>query len=261
MKVLNSGIDLSKNASMFDEMSFWSSRFGALLFDELELRDDIDALDIGCGAGFPLIELAARHGERCRFTGIDVWKDAIERARAKIEWLGMTNVKVVEGDGARLPFDDASFDLIVSNLGVNNFENADAVFAECARVARKNARLVITTNCQGHMSEVYAKFREIMPARYRERIDAAEKHRASREKLHRQYTRAGFEITRVVESKFGMNFLDGAALLRHPLTRWFGWREIVDAEDFERVFADVERAMKGPIQTTIPMLYVEGVKP
>jgi ubiquinone/menaquinone biosynthesis C-methylase UbiE len=260
MKILNSAVDLSTSASMFDEVSLWSSRFGALLFEHLELRDDLDILDVGCGTGFPLIELAAVHGEGCRVTGVDVWKDALERAKVKIAWLGMTNVTVVEGDAAKLPFDDDSFDLIVSNLGVNNFDNAERVFAECARVARKSGRLVITTNCQGHMSEVYDVFREVLPQRYHKRIEASEKRRATREELEASYVAAGFDVTRVFTAEFGMTFSHGKALLRHPLTRWFGWREIVDADDFAAVFAEVERAIDRPIRTTIPMLYVEGAK-
>jgi arsenite methyltransferase len=260
MKVLNSTVDLSKSASMFDEVSLWSSRFGALLFEQLELRDGLDILDVGCGTGFPVIELAAVHGENCRVTGVDVWKDAIERARAKIAWLEMTNVTVVEGDAARLPFPNGAFDLIVSNLGVNNFDNPERVFAECARVARPGARLVITTNVQGHMSEVYEVFRGVLPARYHERIADSERHRATRQELESRYLAAGFEVTRAVTAEFGMTFAHGSALLRHPLTRWFGWRDLVDAEDFEELFGAIEKAIDKPIRTTIPMLYVEGVR-
>jgi hypothetical protein len=45
-----------------------------------------------------------------------------------------------------------------------------------------------------------------------------------------------------------------------PLTRWFGWREIVSEEDFERIFSAIEARIDAPIRTTIPMLYVEGVR-
>ena len=55
-------IDSPEIASVFDELSFWSSRFGALLFEHLQLRPDLHILDLGCGAGFPLFELAHAHG-------------------------------------------------------------------------------------------------------------------------------------------------------------------------------------------------------
>ena len=259
--MLDSKIDLSVpgTASMFDEVSLWASRFGSLMLEHLEIRDDLDVLDVGCGTGFPLIELAGLHGQRSRFTGVDVWGDALERARARIAWLGMPHVKVIEADGASLPFDDASFDLIVSNLGVNNFARPEAVFAECARVARRGARLAITTNTREHMREVYDVFRGVFDERYRAALEASVDHRATREQLTSRYEEAGFRVTRVVESSFAMTFANGGALLRHPLTRWFGWREIVSDEDFERVFTLVEARIDAPIRTTIPMLYVEGV--
>lgn len=260
--MLDSTIDLSApgTASMFDEVSLWASRFGALMLEHLEIRDDLDVLDVGCGTGFPLIELAGLHGEGSRFTGVDVWADALERARARIAWLRMPHVKVIEADGADLPFDAASFDLIVSNLGVNNFAQPEAVFTECARVARPGARLAITTNTREHMREVYDVFREVMGERYREALQANIDHRATREQLTQRYEDAGFRVTQVVESSFSMSFANGGALLRHPLTRWFGWREIVSEDDFASVFGAIEARIDAPIRTTVPMLYVSGVR-
>jgi ubiquinone/menaquinone biosynthesis C-methylase UbiE len=260
--MLNSTLDLSipGTASMFDEASLWAARFGALMLDHLEIRDDLDVLDVGCGTGLPLIELAALHGEGSRFTGVDTWADALQRARAKLAWLGTTNVKVVEADAASLPLSDAAFDLIVSNLGLNNFARPEVVFAECARVARPGARLVITTNTREHMREVYDVFREVMDARYHDALNESVEHRATRAELERRYVDAGFEVTRVVEKSFAMTFANGRALLRHPLTRWFGWREIVSEEDFERIFSAIEARIDASIRTTIPMLYIEGVR-
>ncbi len=41
-------------ASAFDEVSFWSARFGAFLFRHLTLRPHLAILDLACGTGFPL---------------------------------------------------------------------------------------------------------------------------------------------------------------------------------------------------------------
>ncbi len=262
--MLNSQIDLKApgTAAMFDEVSLWASRFGALMLDELEVRAEpagLDVLDIGCGTGFPLIELAALHGERSRFTGVDTWHDAVQRARAKLAWLGLPHAQVIEADAAQLPFAAASFDLIVSNLGLNNFAQPERVFAECARVARRGARLVITTNTRQHMREVYDVFRQQMPARYLAAIEAHVEHRATAEQLAQRYAAFGFAVTRVVERSFAMTFADGSALLHHPLTRWFGWRELVSEPDFEPTFRAIAARIDRPLRTTVPMLYIEGV--
>src|SRR3954452_10126718 len=134
----------SRAAEIYDETSFWSARFGALLFDHLEIRRGISGLDVGCGTGFPLIELAHLHGASSRFTGIDIWANALERARLKIEIHGLNNVDIDEGDAASMPFPDAHFDLIVSNIGINNFADVPPALRDRPRVARAGARLVLT---------------------------------------------------------------------------------------------------------------------
>jgi ubiquinone/menaquinone biosynthesis C-methylase UbiE len=93
----------SRLAEIYDETSFWSARFGALLFDHLEVHRGIRGLDVGCGTGFPLFELAHVHGTSSHFIGVDIWVDALERARVKLELHGLTNVDIIEADVASLP--------------------------------------------------------------------------------------------------------------------------------------------------------------
>src|SRR5918999_764924 len=88
-------------ASSFDELSFWSSRFGALLFENLELRRDQMVLDVGCGNGFPSFELANLLGASCHVTGIDVWREGLNRASSKQRFHKLANLSLVEADGAR----------------------------------------------------------------------------------------------------------------------------------------------------------------
>ncbi len=93
----------------------------------------------------------------------------------------------MEADGARLPFGGDEFDLIVSNLGVNNFDDPTAAFSECFRVAKPGGRLVLTTNVRGHMREFYDVFRETLQGKdaYLERLEANEAHRGTKSTLSR----------------------------------------------------------------------------
>ena len=45
---------------LYDELPFWSAPFGLVLLDTVRLRKTIRVLDIGCGGGFPMLELAGR---------------------------------------------------------------------------------------------------------------------------------------------------------------------------------------------------------
>jgi arsenite methyltransferase len=83
-------------ASAFDQVSFWSARFGLFLFKHLELRPNLNILDLACGTGFPLFELAQVYGTSCQVTGIDSWKEAVERAGSKLNTYQFPNMKILE---------------------------------------------------------------------------------------------------------------------------------------------------------------------
>jgi SAM-dependent methyltransferase len=206
-------------------------------------------------------------------TGIDNWKEAIERARSKLNMYQLPHVRILEADAAHLPFQNGEFDMIVSNLGVNNFADPEAVFAECFRVAKPNASIVLTTNIKGHMQEFYAVFRETLRElerpEYLERLDRNEAHRGTKESISNLLQAAGFRIVKVREGRFQLRYLDGSALFNHSLTKLGfldGWRRVVNPEDEEQVFERLENKLNqiarvtGELRMRVPMLYLEGKK-
>jgi arsenite methyltransferase len=265
---LDRSIDLAALAPVYDEVTLWGARFLIHLLERIELRRGIRALDVGCASGVPLIELANVHGPSSRFTGIDMWSGALQQARKKIALQGLPNADLVEADGHRLPFRDGVFDLIVSSLGINNFDDPDAVFRECARIAKPGARLVLTTNVRGHMRELYDVFRALLSERWPQYLDGLEEneaHRGTPAVLAARIEAAGFRVTRSELGNFTLRFLDGSALLRHSLVYWFllGWRAVVEPADEREVFAALEERLNalnalGELRMTVPMLYVEA---
>jgi arsenite methyltransferase len=260
--------------SVVDQVSLWAARFGLFLLSHLDLRPNLNILDVACGTGFPLVELAQMYGASCQVAGIDIWKQGLERARLKAHLYRCPNVQILEADASQLPLADATFDLIVSNLGVNNFADPGAVLAECFRVAKAGARLVLTTNPMGHLAEFYEVFREILRELQKpsslERLQAHEAHRGTKESLSDLLQAAGFRVVKVEEDRFHLRYLDGSAFFHHFLTQ-LGflerWRRVVGQEDEERVFALLESKLNqmawaaGELRMTVPMLYLEGEKP
>ena len=129
--------------SVIDELPLWSAPFGLKLLDTVKLKPHICALDLGCGTGFPLIELAQRLGPSCHVYGIDPWERAAERIRLKTQTLNIANVLVVRGVGEEMPFEGERFDLIVANNGINNVKDPEKVLSECYRTSRTGAQMVI----------------------------------------------------------------------------------------------------------------------
>src|SRR4051812_22972147 len=146
---------------VYDELPLWSAMAGLILLAHVPLRANTRLLDVGCGTGFPLLELAERLGPTCRAVGLDPWTHAMDRAQVKVDYCGIGregHVTLIRADAENMPLEDSSFDLIVSNLGLNNFDDPAGALRECHRVAAPGATLALTTNLQGHMREFYKIF-------------------------------------------------------------------------------------------------------
>ena len=259
--------------SVYDELPLWSAMFGLVLLDHVELRPNINVLDVGCGTGFPALELAGRLGPSCVVYGLDLWKPAVDRARRKADILRIPNVRLIEGDAASMPFDDERFDLVVSNLGINNFASPEAALRECWRVAKPAAPLVATTNLRGHMKEFYQVFRatltELGKNERLESLQAHVDHRVTVEAASRMLEDAGFRIRQVHRQTFSMRFLDATAMLRHAFIKigfLDGWRSVLSGEEEQDFFARLEDNLnrlarrRGALQLTIPMACIEAEK-
>ena len=259
--------------SVFDELSFWSSIFGKLLLDHVPLRKGMRILDLGCGTGFPLFELAHRLDPISKLTGIDTWETAVERANWKKSQYRLPNVEIIRCDAVKIPFHDKEFDLIVSNLGLNNFDNPQAVIRECYRVVKRPGRICLTTNLEGHFMEFYAVFeatlKELGMEHYLPKLKAQEQQRGTDETIRELLEDARFSVLKIIRDKFYMRYIDGTALLRHFLTIVGflpGWRSVLPLEREAEVFALLEKKLNeqadwdGELKMTVPVLYVEAVK-
>ena len=98
-------------------------------------------LDIGSGAGTDSLVAAQMVGPAGRVVGIDMTREMLEKARKAAAELGAANVEFLEAEAERLPFDDASFDVVISNGVIDLIPDKDAVFAEIFRVLEPGGRI------------------------------------------------------------------------------------------------------------------------
>jgi arsenite methyltransferase len=122
------------------------------LLDRLDLKGDERLLDIGCGRGAVLL-MAAQRLPRGRAVGVDVWSstdqsgnaEEVTRKNAALE--GVTErIELHTADMRRLPFDDGSFDVVVSSLAIHNVPGAGErakALREAARVLKPGGKLAI----------------------------------------------------------------------------------------------------------------------
>jgi ubiquinone/menaquinone biosynthesis C-methylase UbiE len=124
----------------------------AELLDELELRGDERILDLGCGRGAVLL-LAARRLTTGRAVGVDLWRGAdqsgnsAEATRRNAVAEGVADrVELHTADMTALPFEDNSFDVVVSSLAIHNIGGRavrEKEVNEAVRVLRPGGRLMI----------------------------------------------------------------------------------------------------------------------
>ncbi len=105
------------------------------------LQPGEDVLDVGCGAGMDSLVAAQMVGASGSVTGIDMTPEMVVKARGSIAEMGLGNVRIVEGSAEHLPFDDASFDVVISNGVIDLIPDKDAVFSEITRVLRPGGRI------------------------------------------------------------------------------------------------------------------------
>jgi ubiquinone/menaquinone biosynthesis C-methylase UbiE len=239
-----------------------------LLLDHVPLAAK-RALDLGCGTGFPLLELAERLGPGASVIGLDPWWVALRRAAMKRQLWRVPQTAIVNGDGAAMPFRAAHFDLVVSNLGINNFADADAAFAECRRVLRPGGVLAMTSNLVGHMRELYEMLERVLEgdAAGLERLRRHVDHRGTVATLTARLERAGLRVVAVHEREVALRFAGAEALLDHHFIRLGfrpAWEEVAGSpEAFARLRAELGRrsVAQGGLRLTVPLAYLEAAAP
>jgi arsenite methyltransferase len=100
-------------------------------------------LDLGSGAGTDSLVAVRMVGPKGAVTGIDMTPEMLDKARRSADEMGADNVEFVEGEAERLPFADASFDVVISNGVIDLIPNKDAVFSELYRVLAPGGRIQV----------------------------------------------------------------------------------------------------------------------
>lgn len=149
----------------------WRSRgqfvppVSARLIRLVNLQASDFVLDVACGYGNTTIT-ARMVGSRV--TGIDITPKLLALAKEEEKIAGINGIEWREGDAENLPFDDESFDVVLSTFGHIFAPNQELAGKEIIRVLKKGGRLGFTSwppeLAVGELSKVVSKYNPLSPS-------------------------------------------------------------------------------------------------
>ncbi|SFK60615.1 Ubiquinone/menaquinone biosynthesis C-methylase UbiE [Mesorhizobium albiziae] len=147
-------------------------------------------LDIGCGAGGITLHLIEKHGA-AHATGFDIEGPVIESARRRAAARGLSGrADFVQAPPGRLPFADASFDVVFSKDALLHVPGKEALFADIFRVLRPGGVFAASDWLIGHDGEPSQEMADYIAA------EGLSFSMASPERYRRAMQQAGFaEVT------------------------------------------------------------------
>lgn len=94
-------------------------------------------LDLGTGSGYLAFPFAKKY-KQAEIMGLDIVEKTLVDNQRKTEIEGINNLRFVSYDGVKFPFDDNSFDIVISRYALHHFPVICDTFREISRVLKKN---------------------------------------------------------------------------------------------------------------------------
>jgi SAM-dependent methyltransferase len=199
-------------------------------------------LDVACGTGALTFAAAAIVGPSGLVTGLDANPEMLAVARSKsasIEWR--------QGRAENLPFDDASFDAVISQFGFMFFDDRPRALSEMMRVLKPGGALAVAVCGAVERSPGYAAFATLLDRLFGKEVGNA--FRAPfvlghAENLRQIATAAGIDGVSVQERNGTVRFRSIAELVGTERACVWTLGGILDADQFDLLLRESEQALR-----------------
>ena len=245
----------SITAEAYDDFPVWSAVPGLLLLRKIKLIKNAKILDIGCGTGFPTIEIAQRVGNTTEVYGLDIWDKGLEKAKDKSNNKNVKNVKFIRGGSQKLPFKDDYFDEIVSNNGFNGKNANIYTFEESYRVLKNRGIFCFTAILPNSMKSfykiLYYSMKNENVKNAKEIINTHIKKKRLNINLYKKLLKAcDYKRIRIVRSSFDINFVHSEAFWQYFFFRMNfveNWINIMPKNMQEKIIENVNKYIDNEI--------------
>lgn len=169
-----------------------------LMVAQSGLTSSARVLDAGCGAGHTALAFAPHVAEVIAY---DLTPAMLEQVEALAVARNISNVSTQLGDVEALPFDDNSFDAVVSRYSAHHWVNPQTALVEFARVIKPNGQFILSDIVapEDHHADTFLQTLELLrdPSHVRD-------HRVSQ--WHRMMASAGFSTETLLEASITLDF-------------------------------------------------------
>lgn len=112
-------------------------------FDMAAIQEGETVLDLGSGSGMDVFVAALKAGSTGQVSGVDMTDEQLIKSETLRKEYKLESISFHKTYIEKLPFADASFDVVISNGVINLSPDKEKVFVEVARVLKPNGRMII----------------------------------------------------------------------------------------------------------------------
>jgi len=242
------------------------AQWAVRVLDKAQVRDGDRLLDVACGTGILAREAASFVGQHGSVAGVDPNPGMLalaERLAPNIQWRA--------GVAEALPYEDDSFDVVVSQFGLMFFPDRGAALREMIRVLDPRGRIALAVWESLERSQAYP-----IEVALLEKIagsQAADALRApfvlgDRTELVELFQSAGVESVQATTHRGTARFPSVRAMVEADLRGWLPVMGVVlDEDQVRRILEETDRALSryvtadGTVEFEAPAHIVSGTKP
>jgi ubiquinone/menaquinone biosynthesis C-methylase UbiE len=193
-------------AEAYELIDLQLSPLGLTAIEALGLGSGDVVLDIGCGAGQTLLQLAEQVGTQGQVIGVDMAPLLLEIAKRRTEPL--SQVRLIQADAQYLDLPSESADAVFSRFGVMTFNDPVAAFANFRRILRPSGALAFS--CWRSLQENELDNLPLSAAGFQSTVDESPFSFADPEHIRRTLAAAGFSeiVIRSHDEKVSSGDLD-----------------------------------------------------
>ncbi len=150
----------------------------------LNLQENVNMLDIGCGTGWALGQAAKINGDKGTFYGVDLSEKMIEKAKENFK--GRENFHFIKANAEEIPLEDKRFDIIICTNSFHHYLHPEKALKEMYRLLKPQGKVyILDPPVDFWVARVLAKVLHL--------FDRAQVGLYSTKEFEKMITRAGFK--------------------------------------------------------------------